>query len=145
MRPPARSPTRSFARTLAFSLMLLPLPLAAAEPPVPLTGAEFEAYTTGKTLTFSQFGQVYGAEQYLPGRKVRWAFKGDVCRDGTWYEEAGKICFTYTYNPTPQCWSFWRQDGRLTGLFSGDGAGAELSEVAQSPDPLACAGPDVGV
>ena len=132
-------------RRLALCLMLLPTGLAAAEPPVPLSGAEFEAYTTGKTLTFSQRGEVYGAEQYLPGRKVRWAFKGDICRDGAWYEEAGSICFVYDYDPTPQCWSFWRQDGRLTGLFNGDGPGAELSEVAQSPDPLPCAGPDVGV
>lgn len=132
-------------RSLALCLMLLPIAAGAAEPPVPMSGAEFEAYTTGKTLTFSQLGEIYGAEQYLPGRKVRWAFKGDICRDGSWYEEADLICFVYDYDPTPQCWTFWRKDGRLTGLFVGDGAGAELSEVAQSPDPLACAGPDVGV
>ncbi|MFN4154668.1 MAG: hypothetical protein ACK4HF_08445 [Paracoccaceae bacterium] len=132
-------------RRLALCLMLLPTALAAAEPPVPMTGAEFEAYTNGKTLTFSQRGEVYGAEQYLPGRKVRWAFKGETCRDGHWYEQAGQICFAYTYDPTPQCWTFWRQEGRLTGLFVGDGSGSELSEVAQSPDPLACAGPDIGV
>jgi hypothetical protein len=132
-------------RSLALCLMLLPLPTMAAEPSVPMTGAEFEAYTTGKTLTFSQLGEVYGAEQYLPGRKVRWAFKGDICRDGSWYQEANLICFVYEYDPTPQCWNFWRREGRLTGLFVGDGAGTELSEVAQSPDPLPCAGPEVGV
>lgn len=132
-------------RSLALCLMLLPVAVGAAEPPVPMSGAEFEAYTTGKTLTFSQLGEIYGAEQYLPGRKVRWAFKGDICRDGSWYEEADQICFVYDYDPTPQCWHFWRRDGRLTGLFVGDGAGAELSEVTQSPDPLACAGPEVGV
>ena len=89
--------------------------------------------------------EVYGAEQYLPGRNVRWAFKGDICRNGSWYEQAGLICFVYEHDPGPQCWNFWRQDGRLTGLFIGDGFGSELSEVAQSPDPLACAGPDLGV
>ncbi|WP_435531112.1 hypothetical protein [Pseudotabrizicola sediminis] len=133
------------AAKLALCLTLLPTLLGAAEPPVPMTAAEFEAYTTGKTLTFSQRGEVYGAEQYLPGRAVRWAFKGDVCRNGTWYEEAELICFVYDHDPGPQCWNFWRQDGRLTGLFIGDGFGSELSEVAQSPDPLACAGPDLGV
>ncbi|MFN3724338.1 MAG: hypothetical protein ACK4VZ_14965 [Paracoccaceae bacterium] len=133
------------APQIALCLMLAPAMICAAEPPVPMTGAEFETYTTGKTLTFSQRGAVYGAEQYLPGRKVRWAFKDDICREGVWYEEAGLICFAYAYDPTPQCWNFWRQDGRLTGLYIGDGSGSELSEVAQSPDPLACAGPDVGV
>lgn len=136
---------RQLMPRLALCLAMLTGSAQAAEPPVPLTGPEFEAYTTGKTLTFSQLGQVYGAEQYLPGRKVRWAFKGDTCRNGSWYEEADLICFVYDYDPTPQCWTFWRQDGRLTGLFVGDGSGAELSEVAQSPDPLACAGPDLGV
>ena len=131
--------------SLCLCLMLLPSALAAAAPPDALTGPAFEAYTTGKTLTFAQRGEIYGAEQYLPGRKVRWAFKGDVCRDGSWYEEAGKICFVYEHDPTPQCWTFWREDGRLTGLYTGDGPGSELSEVAQSPDPLACAGPDLGV
>lgn len=135
---------RASAVCLLLSLGLIPGTIGAAERSAPLTGSEFEAYTTGKTLTFSQLGQVYGAEQYMPGRKVRWAFKGDQCRNGEWYEEAGLICFTYDYDPIPQCWNFWRQDGRLTGLFMGDAPGTELSEVAQSPDPLACAGPDVG-
>jgi hypothetical protein len=133
------------ARQFALCLMLLPTVLSAAEPPPRMTGAEFEAYTTGKTLTFSQRGQIYGAEQYLPDRKVRWAFKGDICRDGSWFEEAGLICFVYDYDPTAQCWNFWRQDGRLTGLYIGDSAGSELAEVAQSPDPLPCAGPEPGV
>ncbi|MBN2630005.1 MAG: hypothetical protein JXR75_05650 [Rhodobacteraceae bacterium] len=131
-------------RALGICLILFPCALAAAESSAPLTGAEFEAYTTGKTLTFTQLGTVYGAEQYLPGRKVRWAFKGDICRYGDWYEDAGLICFVYDYDPNPQCWTFWRKDGRLTGLFTGDAPGAELSEVTQSPDPLVCAGPDVG-
>ncbi|MFN3847457.1 MAG: hypothetical protein ACK4RZ_16790 [Paracoccaceae bacterium] len=135
---------RASALCLLLTLGVVPGALGAAERSPALSASEFESYTTGKTLTFSQLGQVYGAEQYLPGRKVRWAFKGDQCRNGEWYEEAGLICFTYEYDPAPQCWNFWRQDGRLTGLFIGDTPGTELSEVAQSPDPLACAGPDVG-
>ncbi|MCU0899418.1 MAG: hypothetical protein MUC82_02860 [Cypionkella sp.] len=137
--------TRRLALVLGLSLGLMPGLTPAAEPPVPLTGAEFEAYTTGKTLTFSQSGEIYGAEEYLPGRKVRWAFTGDICRDGSWYEDAGNICFVYEHDPTAQCWTFWREDGRLTGLFIGNAPGTELSEVAQSPDPLPCAGPDLGV
>ncbi len=111
----------------------------------PMSGAEFDAYATGKTLTFSQGGQIYGAEQYLPGNRVLWAFKGDECREGRWYEDAGQICFVYEDDATPQCWTFWRDTGGLQARFEGDGPASELSEVAQSPDPLICAGPDVGV
>ena len=130
-------------RRFVFALALMPQMLLAAE--TPLTGAEFGAYATGKTLTFSQGGSVYGAEQYLPGNRVLWAFEGDICREGLWYEEAGLICFVYDYDPTPQCWTFWKDDNGLNARFSGDAAGTELSEVAQSDKPLQCAGPDVGV
>ena len=50
-----------FLRAIAFCL--LPLP-AIAE--TPLTGAEFEALTTGKTMDHVLFGEVYGAERYFP-------------------------------------------------------------------------------
>lgn len=111
----------------------------------PMTAAEFDAYATGKTLTYSVDGAVYGAEQYLPGRRVIWAFKGNVCSDGVWYEEAGLICFRYENNTDPQCWNFYSSTSGLRAEFTGDAAGAPLSEVAQSPYPLNCAGPDVGV
>lgn len=111
----------------------------------PMTAAEFETYATGKTLTYSVDGEVYGAEQYLPNRRVIWAFKGNVCADGVWYEEAGLICFAYENDPDPQCWNFYADTTGLRAEFSGDAAGSPLSEVDQSPLPLNCAGPDVGV
>ncbi len=109
-----------------------------------LTAAEFEAYATGKTLTYSVGGQVFGTEQYLPGRKVRWAFTGDECTNGSWYEEAGQICFVYDHDGTPQCWTFTQSDTGLKAKFAGDGPANELSEVAQTDKPLPCQGPDVG-
>lgn len=130
-------------RRLILSLVLVPQMLSAAE--IPMTAEEFGAYATGKTLTFSQGGQVYGAEQYLPGNRVLWAFEGDTCREGKWYEDAGMICFVYDYDATPQCWTFWQGENGLNARFNGDAPGAELSEVAKSPEPLQCAGPDVGV
>jgi len=130
-------------RALIFSLILCPTVLAAAENP--MSAAEFEAYATGKTLTYSQFGQVYGAEQYLPGQCVLWAFKDDECREGRWYEQAGQICFVYEHDATPQCWTFWQDEAGLNARFEGDGPSSQLSEVAQSTEPLLCAGPDVGV
>ena len=128
--------------TALLALLLLPLP-ALAE--TPMTAAEFDAYVTGKTLTYSQFGTIFGIEEYLPGRKVRWAFTEDICQYGTWYEEAGNICFVYEYDPTPHCWRFWQEGDGLKALSVNDAPGSELSEVAQTDQPLSCAGPDVGV
>ena len=135
--------SRIFCTVLAVNWPGLAMP---AEPLIgtPMTGAEFEAYTTGKTLSFSSLGQPYGAEQYLPGRRVMWAFTEDICRKGIWYEDAGQICFSYDYDPTPQCWVFWRDAG-LNALFMGQEDGTRLKEIAQSPSPLPCAGPEVGV
>ena len=111
----------------------------------PMTASEFEAFTTGKTLTYSIGGEVFGTEQYRPNRQVVWAFKGDDCTEGFWYEEAGLICFAYTSDGTPQCWTFYLDTSGLRAKFIGDSVGAELSAVDQSPAPMACMGPDVGV
>jgi hypothetical protein len=134
---------RSFLRPILLGALLagLSLPLGASE--APLSGAAFEAYVTGKTLTFASDGQPYGAEQYLPGRRVLWAFTEDICREGIWYEEEGQICFVYAHAPDPQCWIFWL-DGGLQARFMGDGVATELQEIGQSTAPLPCPGPDVG-
>ena len=132
-----------FTATLCFGLTVLIAGQSLAE--TAMTAAEFEAYATGKTLTYSVGGEVFGTEQYLPDRHVVWAFKGDDCTDGTWYEDAGLICFSYENMGDPQCWNFYLGGSGLRAEFVGDAAGSELSEVAQSTKPLACAGPDVGV
>jgi len=136
----------------AASLLLaatLALPALAQEvTPVadaPMTGAEFEAYATGKTLSYAQDGVVWGSEQYLPGRKVIWAFTEDDCQYGQWYEDAGNICFLYDNDPDAQCWKFFREASGLRAIFMGADGGTALSEVAQSTTPLNCPGPDVGV
>lgn len=110
-----------------------------------MTGKEFEAYATGKTLTYAAEGQIYGVEQYLSNRRVRWAFVDDTCRIGHWYEDAGQICFVYENDATPQCWLFHLDGGRLRAQFVSDPPGTELSEVNQTDEPLACTGPDIGV
>jgi hypothetical protein len=128
----------------ALALVLLcAAPASAAE--APMTAEEFEAFVTGKTLTYALQGEVYGAEQYLPGRRVIWAFKDGECRRGFWYELAGEICFVYEDVSTPQCWRFLRGAGGLRAKFSGDPDGAELAAVQDSKTPLICAGPDLGV
>ncbi len=131
-------------RTLPIFLLCQTLAFAVQSESA-MTGAEFDAYTTGKTLTYSQGGAQFGIEQYLAGRKVRWAFTNEECREGFWYEEAGQICFVYEDPDDPQCWSFFRGADGLKARFMNDPAGTELSEVQQSKAPMSCAGPDVGV
>lgn len=145
-------------KRLALALcLLLPLPAladppgAAAAPPdlgAPLSAAEFEAYATGKTLTYADSGQVWGQEEYLPGRQVVWAFTGEPCEYGTWTAETAAdgrpmLCFTYEGNPDPNCWQFYHGPAGLVALFVG-GGGNPLSEVAQTDKPMNCPGPKVG-
>jgi len=111
----------------------------------PLSGQEFEAYATGKTLSYAQDGVVWGSEQYLPGRKVIWAFTEDECQYGRWFEDQGNICFVYNNDETPQCWRFFHEATGLRAIFMGADGGTQLSEVGQSKTPLSCPGPDVGV
>jgi hypothetical protein len=130
------------------ALICVPLLLATAGAALaaePLTGAEFESYATGKTLTYAFEGDVWGTEQYLPGRRVIWAFEGEECKRGTWYEEAGNICFLYEDREDAQCWLFFNEGGALRAQFAGDPEGTPLSELAQSTEPMPCPGPDVGV
>ncbi len=94
--------------------LLCAAPALAAD--APLTAGEFEAHATGKTLTYALGGEVYGTEQYLPGRRVLWAFKGEECRRGNWYE-TGRATSASSTNTTahPHCWRFIRRRGRAEG------------------------------
>ncbi len=140
---------RTICLTLALALAaLLALPDAtrAQTPQPPMTGAQFDAYTLGKTLTYLLDGVPYGAEQYSPGRRVIWAFSEDECKKGSWSEpEPALICFTYDDSPeNPQCWRFYRTPNGLRAEFDGDTEGVDLYEAQQTSDPLFCPGPKVG-
>ena len=138
-------------RLLTLALCLLP-GWALADPPAaslgkPLTGAEFEAYATGKTLTYSDGGAIWGQEQYLPGRQVIWAFKDEPCEYGSWVEVAEPsgpmLCFTYEDQPQDvNCWQFFRGPKGLVAQFMA--GGAPLSELGQTSAPMDCPGPQVG-
>lgn len=104
----------------------------------------FEAEVTGKTITYQQFGQLFGVEEYLPDRQVRWSVAENLCQYGTWYPEGDSICFVYENDPTPHCWTFWLEAGALAARSANDLPGAELYESDRSDIPLACPGPDVG-
>lgn len=129
-------------RHALLGLLLLATPVAAQQP---MTGAEFERYTEGRTLTFELQGTPYGIEEYLPGRRVVWSFLDGECKDGTWYEQPPYICFQYDDGTGPQCWEFFQQEGGLSARFAGDPEGAELYETREASEPMMCLGPDVGV
>jgi hypothetical protein len=128
----------------AFALALLPAMAMAEEP---LSAEAFAAYATGKTMTYARDGRVWGREQYLAGRQVIWAFEGQDCKRGLWHEEApGLICFVYDDDPGGlECWRFYLRDGRLVAWSDGSETGEPLAVVEETPEPMACPGPDVGV
>ena len=135
-------PSLILALTAALQAALQAFPALAQ---TPMTAAEFEAYATGKTLTYARDGVIWGAEQYLKDRRVMWAFTEDECRTGYWYAQDAEICFVYEDRADPQCWLFYRASGGISAHYVGDDAGTPLAEVAQSTGPLSCAGPDLGV
>jgi len=110
-----------------------------------MTAEEFDAYVTGKTLTYSQYGSEFGIEEYLPGRHVAWRPQGEDCKYGSWFQKGDLICFTYEYDSGEHCWTFWQDETGLRALSTEDAPGAELSEVFQTADGLNCPGPEVGV
>jgi hypothetical protein len=135
------SPMRSLSLLAALGLVACPLHAADA----PLTPEQFDALSVGRTFFYNSGGQSYGAEQYLPGRKVIWAFTGDDCRKGEWYAEGQFICFVYDDEPDPQCWTFHNGMDGLTAVFRGETDNQPLVAIEQSPEPMKCMGPNVGV
>jgi hypothetical protein len=124
--------------------LLFWLAAAPAHAETPLTAEEFDALSLGRTMTWAQFGQVYGVEQYLPDRRVRWTVLGDDCRAGHWYADGTSICFQYEDDPLPDCWIITRTGAGLTANYTSDGGSAAPVAVTETLEPMACFGPKVG-
>jgi hypothetical protein len=128
----------------ALSLCMAAAPALSLDAGEPMTAEEFEAYATGQTLTFGIGGIPYGIEQYLPGRRVIWAFIGEECREGSWFDLGPQICFEYDDEPGRlHCWTFHAGPEGLIARSEGPGGG-ELVEVERTTEPMFCPGPDVG-
>ncbi|WP_333814636.1 hypothetical protein [Tabrizicola sp.] len=127
----------------ALLALLLSATPVLAEPV--LTADEFDTLTRGRIMTWSEFGAVYGVEQYLPGRKVRWTVLGDDCKTGHWYQDGAAICFQYEDDIDPDCWEITRSGADLLARYTTDPPGTEPVIVAETTEPLACFGPEVGV
>ncbi len=124
-------------------LFLCAVTPALAEPT--LTAEGFDALTLGRTMTWAEFGSVYGVEQYLPGRKVRWTVLGDDCKTGHWYQDGPAICFQYEDDPAPDCWEITSSGAGLLARYTTNPPEAEPVVVRETTELLACLGPEVGV
>lgn len=124
--------------------LLIGFPFAALAQD-PMTAEEFDAYVTGRTLAYGDGGEVYGAEEYRPGRRVTWSFLDGECQDGRWYPDGDAICFVYEADPEPHCWRFYRESEGLRAEFLEPGGLTSLYEVGEASEGLQCLGPDVGV
>jgi hypothetical protein len=146
MVAPCLAPVRMWASDrMRLALVLLACLPAVAGAETPLSADEFETHVTGKTITYRQLDFIFGVEEYLADRMVRWSVSPDHCQYGSWYPEGDDICFVYEYDPNPACWTFWLRDGALVALSVTGLPGEELHEAEASPEPLPCPGPDVGV
>lgn len=129
------------SQALAESEQTVESPVTEADP---LSAEAFDALTLGRTMTWAEFGQVYGVEQYLPGRRVRWTVLGDDCKLGHWFPKANSICFQYEDDPEPDCWEITADGPGLLARYVSDLPRAEPVVVSETTEPMACFGPEVG-
>ncbi len=132
----------TLAALLTIGLLTTGLPAHAQ---TAMSAVEFDGYTQGKTLYFNSGGVSYGVEEYLPNRRVRWAFLDGECKEGSWYASGEQICFEYDDGTGPQCWTFFQSADGLRARFQDDEPGGELYEAKQSTEPMLCLGPKIGV
>lgn len=125
---------------LAFALAAT---LAHAE--TPLDAAGFDAVVTGRTLIYGTGAGFYGIEEYLPGRRVRWSFLDGDCMEGRWYPQGDAICFAYDGRADAECWLFHLDHGQLGARPASQPEDPPLYVIADSPEPMICRGPYLGM
>lgn len=104
-----------------------------------MTAEEFEAYVTGKTITFrTDINPAYGVERYLPGRRVIWSTFEGTCLYGVWFESKGDICFRYDGDPEHKCWEMTMEPGGMKGVYTTRPFSTIIFEVLGREDPLIC-------
>ena len=126
---------------LALSLLLAG-PAAAQDA---MSAAEFEAWSEGRTLTYSTGGSPYGAEEHRAGRRVRWTRFDETCVEGVWFPRGEEICFVYDEGVEGErCWRYTRTPDGLRGeLRRADGTFV-ADPIRRVDEPLDCVGPEVG-
>lgn len=106
--------------------------------PAPLDASGFEALTEGRIMGHFVYGTRYGAERYLPGRKVIWA-DAEGCMSGRWEPRGPLICFIYSDGLPDRCWLYTQDAEGMVARFNGDPAEPEVL-LRPEPGPLQCPG-----
>lgn len=120
---------------LGILIMLATGPAAAA----PMDGAAFEAHVAGRTFEYSLGGVVFGAETYLPDRRVVWSFLDGRCYGGRWYPQDGAICFEHEGRDEAQCWAFAPDGEGMSAQFVSAPDGDKRYAITPRAAPLDCA------
>ena len=116
--------------------LTLALPATAQER---MDAEEFDAYVTGRTITFStELNPSYGIERYLANRRVMWSTFDGICQYGVWFESKGDICFRYEGDPEHKCWAIYRTDEGMVGVFTTRPNTTIIYEMTERDDPLIC-------
>jgi hypothetical protein len=102
-----------------------------------MTPAEFEAWSSGKTLEYFVDGTLWGSEMHLADRSTLDADVGGACQSGHWYPEGDAICFVYDLSPGPFCWRFLTDGEQVVAEYAGDPL-AERITVTLSEVPIPC-------
>lgn len=104
-----------------------------------LSGPEFDAYVTGRTITYrTELNPTFGVERYLPGQRVIWSTFDGTCQYGVWFENKGDICFRYEGDPEHKCWTIYDEPGGLRGVFTTRLPATVIFEIPDRDDPLIC-------
>jgi hypothetical protein len=107
----------------------------------PMTAAEFDAYVTGRIVSFGTEGNPgFGVEQYLDGRRVLWSPGDGSCTRGVWYESKGDICFRYDGDPEPKCWAIYREGAVIRAIYTTRPDTTIIFEAEDYSVPLICDG-----
>lgn len=129
--------------------LILSLLSTQAGAETPMTGDEFQAHVGMNTVSYHYSNGVRGVADYGAGRTLLWAFEGDSCIPGQWFEDGDEICFAYEDGRLSACWQFFLDGDRLRGvatrLGSGERPDLTIFEVSHTDQALGCPGPDVGV
>jgi hypothetical protein len=103
-----------------------------------MDASSFDAYVTGRTLTYRYPDGSTGTEAYLSDRRVMWSSRAGICQYGVWYESKGDICFRYDHDPLAKCWTFYNEPGGLRSIYTTNPPYPVIHEMLDRTDPLIC-------
>lgn len=103
----------------------------------PLDARAFDALTLGQRMNTFDPDELYGVEEFLPGRRTIWK-DARGCVRATWEQVDDQICFRYEHRPdTPVCWIYNIVDGELRGWFQSRADGLSV-RLIPGTNPMIC-------